>query len=197
MGERRVPKRGIGELAHHRDLEHRHDLATFHAEDRAAQDLIRLSIHEDFHQTARFVHFECTGDVRHRHFRDLILQALCLGLLLSETHSAKLGIHEHCVGDEPSCRGSIAAFKQISAEYAEVVVRDVGERRSAFHISESIDARHIRFQALIHPNEPALVDGNTRRIELEPFRIGYPPDGHEQMGAGERSLTLGRAKRDL
>ena len=47
-----------------------------------------------------------------------------------------------------------AMLQQVGAQNADIIVRDVCERGTTFHIPQRVDARYIRFQLLIHRDVP-------------------------------------------
>ena len=110
VGKGGFAQNGVREFAHHGQLQHGHDFAAFDAEDGGAEDLFGAGIDDDLEKTARFVDFEGSGDVAHRHPGDLKRAAAGAGFLLRETDAAKLGVDIHGVGNGPVLDAGAAAL---------------------------------------------------------------------------------------
>ncbi len=77
--------------------------------------------------------------------------------------------------------GGISALKQVGANNAEIVVGDMREGRSAFHVAQRVDAGHVGLQPFVHPDEAAFVHLDSACRQIEPVGIGNTSRGQKQM----------------
>ena len=77
------------------------------------------------------------GTSIHGHFRHAEIAPLFSGLGLAHANTPKLGIDEDGIGDQAILRAGAAMLQQVGAQNADVIVRDVGERRAPFHITNA------------------------------------------------------------
>lgn len=115
MGERPFFSGGVGQLPHYCHLDNRHNLATFYAQDGAAQDVLGLGIDNGFHKTARFASFQGTGHGIHGQFCHTDGAPLFSGLVFRQANTPKLGIDEDGIGNKAILRAGVAMLKQIGA----------------------------------------------------------------------------------
>src|SRR5205823_14860016 len=106
-----------------------------------AKNLLRIGIYHSFHKAARLIDFQRTCHVIHRHLSNLKVVTPLLCLCLAQSHASQLWINENRVRYQSMVYGSIAPFKQIGANNAEIVIRDVSKGRTTLYISQSIDTR--------------------------------------------------------
>ena len=86
----------------------------------------------------------------------------------------------------------VPAAEQVVTDDAIVIVRDMRERGAAIDVSQGVDARYVRLQPVVHPDEPVGIDLHTGGGEVEPVAIRHPSRGHQEVGAGDGSVS-GRA----
>src|SRR5829696_4208569 len=149
MGEGGVAEGRVGQVAQHGYLDHRHDLAPFYPEHRAAQDLAGLGGDHSLHEAARLTRLYSPRNVGHWELGYEHVAALVPCLLLAEPDPAQLGVYEHGVGDLATGDGGAPTLQQVGADDAEIVVGDVREGRPSLHISQSPHALRAGLQALV------------------------------------------------
>ena len=196
MGEDPVAKGGVRELSHHRNLDDRHDLAPGHSENRGAENPAGALLDERFHEPSGLVALERPGDARHRKLRHAEPKTSLSSFSLAQANPPELGVDENAVGHEAVSGAAVSALDEVSLDDSIVVVRDVGESRAAVHVPERVDAGDVRLEALVHSNEPPLVDGHPGRLEAEAVRVGKASDGYQHLGSPDRPASLGRLHRE-
>ena len=155
VGEDAVFERGVGKLAHHGDLQHRHDLAAFDGQNGGPKDLPGVGIDDGLDKAAWFGRFHGTRHPAHRDLGDADRAALCPCLLLGQADPAELRVDVHGVGNQSVLRRRLPAAQQIVADDAIVVVRDVRERRTAVDVAQSVDTGDVRLQPIVYRDEAA------------------------------------------
>src|SRR6266498_2254748 len=145
LGQRRVRKDGllqgrIGQLSHHRNLKHGHQLAAFNAQDSAAQYLFRFSLYHRLHE------------------------ASSPGFRFGDSNPTELRIREDRIRNQAAVRGGIAALEQIRTNDSKVVVRDVGEGRPTFNVAKSINPGYVGLEPFINLHKALLVSLYTHRL---------------------------------
>jgi hypothetical protein len=178
-----VAQGGVGELAHHSDLELGHDFAAFKAEDGGAEDLIGSGIDDGFHEAAGFVDFEGAGDVIHGHFGYTDRAILRAGFGFGETDAAKLRVDEDGVGHQAIGSGGAAAFEQVGAQDAEIVVGNVRESGAALDVAEGEDVLRGGFELFVDADEAVGIGRDCGGEEIQRVGVGNASSGHEEMGA--------------
>ncbi len=90
-------------------------------------------------------------------------------------------------------------FNQVAVNDLKVVVGNVGEGRTAFHVTQRPNAGNIGLEPVIDLDRPVVPGRNTSVIEREVFRIGTPAGGHQKMRAsdGQRTTSLLDRRDDL
>ncbi len=88
-------------------------------------------------------------------------------------------------------------LKQVGAQNAEVIVRDVGESWPTFHITQCVDARNVRFQLPIDLDVTLLVQLYASSFGCEIFGVRYATGCRQQMRAGKLLIALRRAHGQL
>src|SRR5262249_21765156 len=142
---------------HHRHLYDCHYLATLDTQDGATQDLLCIGIDDGLHEAARLAGLQGTDHEIHRQFRHTDVAPLFSGLVFAHANPSKLGIDKDGVGDKAILSAGVAMLKQVGAQNAEVIVRDVGESWPTFHITQRVYARNVGFQLPIDLDETLLV----------------------------------------
>ena len=110
--EHAVFQRGVGKLAHHGDLQHRHDLAAFDGQDGGAKNLPRLGIDDGLDEPSRFGRFHCASHPGHRDFCDADRAARLPG------PPARSGRSAPVVGQCKRCREPVDPSSTISRHEA-------------------------------------------------------------------------------
>jgi hypothetical protein len=72
-------------------------------------------------------------------------------------------------------------LKQVGAQNAEVIVRDVRESRPTFDITQRVDAGNVRFQLPIYLDVAFVVQMNASSCGLESFSVREATDCRQQM----------------
>src|SRR5207248_5986756 len=91
---------------------------------------------------------------------------------LAQPYTSQLGINENCIGNQAIMDGSIAVFKEVGANNAEIVVGDMGESRATFYITQRINTRDIGFQLLIGWNKAFFIYLHPGSSRVEPIGVG-------------------------
>src|SRR5262245_27881375 len=179
-------------MAHHGDLDLRHDLAALDAQDRGAEDLVRVGVDDRLQKTARLVHFQGAGDMRGGHFRYAYVSTLLAGLFLAKSDATELWVDEDGIRHHSANDRGVPTLNQVRAQDAVIVVRDVGKGRSTFAVAQHIDTRHTGFEAVVGLNVPALVYFDAGRWQVQRIVVGHPTGGLEEMRANNRALAVRR-----
>jgi len=189
-----VAQGGVGELAHHGDLELGHNFAAFEAEDGGAEDLVGVGVNDGFHEAAGFVDFEGAGDVVHGHFGDADGAVLRAGFRFGEADAAELRVDEDGVGHETIGGGGAAVFEQIGAKDAEIIVGNVGEGGAALNVAEGVDVLRGGFELFVDADEAAGVgrDGGGGKIQC--VGVGNASGGDEEVRAFDFAGLSGGAE---
>ena len=116
--------------------------ATFDAEHCGSKYLPCLGIDDCLEKTAGFVHFECAGDVGHRHARDVNGATASPSLLFGQADASKLRIDEDRVRHGPTFDASVGSFEQVRLQDAVVVVRDVRKSGAGSDVTYRVDPRY-------------------------------------------------------
>jgi len=178
-----VAQRGVGELAHHGDLELGHDFAAFETEDGGAEDLVGVGVDNGFHEAAGFVDFERAGDVVHGHFGDADRAILRACFCFGKADAAELWVDEDGVGNEAIGGGGAPVFKQVSAEDAEIVVGNVGEGRASLDVTEGKDVFRGGFELFVYADKAAGVGGNCGGGKIQRVRVGNASGSDKEVRA--------------
>jgi len=181
VGKGGFAQHGVGEFAHHRQLQHGHDFAALDAEDGGAEDLIGTGVDDGFHKAAGFVDFESARHVVHGHLGDenLFVLRTCFGF--GEADAAQLRIDENGVRNKAAFGGGASLFNEIRAEDAEVVVGDVRKRGAARDIAQGENAIEVDVRILAATNvnvHQAIAAGKFREdlyYRISAFTIMMPP----------------------
>src|SRR5258708_3851704 len=189
-----VAERGVGEMAHHGDLELGRDFAAFEAEDGGAKDLVGGGVDDGFQEAAGFVDFQGASDVTHGHFGDADGAVLPASLRFGEADAAELRVDEDGVGNEAIRGGRGAIFEQVGAKDAEVVVGNVGEGRPAFDVAEGVDVFRGGFELFVDADEAAGVGGDGGGGKIQRVGVGDPSSGDEQVRAFDFARFSGGTK---
>src|ERR1700730_13761978 len=167
MREYSVLEGRVGQVSHHCNLKHSHQLTTFDAQDSAAQYLFRFDVNHRLHEAARLAHLDGPCDATHRQLLHASVQALVPGFCFGDPDPTELGIYEDCVRNQPLLGARMAAFKQVLAKDAEVIVKNVRKAWTTFTATQSIDSRYFRLEPIIHLDKPVPVSLYTRRLQVE------------------------------
>ena len=100
--------------------------------------------------------------------------------------AAELGIDKNGVRNEAAFGAGFAVFDQICADDAEIIVRNVRERRTTFDIAQRKNPPYAGLQPIVHLYEALLVGGNSRHRSLQPIGIRPSPRRGQQMRTGNR-----------
>ncbi len=112
-------------------------------------------------------------------------------------HASQLRIDEKRVGHE-AIRGRRASLlDQIRAQNAEIVVRNVRERRTAFYISQRVDTVDVGLQFSVHLHEASLVYSNSSSAHIQAVRVGRAACGGQQVRALHHARFLAGTHRKL
>src|SRR5262245_25446290 len=158
FGQRRVREdsvfqNGVRQLAHHRDLDHRHNLTALYAQNGAPQNLLRVGVYDGFHKAPALAHLQRPRHIAHRHLGHANVQAPGPRLRFTQTYAPELRIYENSVRHETIINRRVPAFNQIGSDDAVIVVRDVSELRAALHVAEGVDSGRGGFQSIVHFDE--------------------------------------------
>src|SRR5947209_6863230 len=175
----------IRQLAHHCNLERRHNFATFDAEDRCAQDLVRFAIHDGLHETAGLVHLQGPCDRSHRQLRDANVPLLRASFRFGQANPAQLWIDKDRIGHLTIVSRGVLLFEEISADDTEIIVRNMRERRPALDVAECVDGASRSFEAVVYLDEAAIVRFNPSRRKAQGVRVRRSPCGDQQMRTGQ------------
>src|SRR6266487_2898746 len=180
-----IAQRGIRQLAHHCNLERRHNFATLDTEDRSAQDLVRFAIHDGFHETAGLVHLQGPCDRSHRQLRDANVPVLRASFRFGQADPAQLRIDKDRIGHLTIVSRGVLLFEEISADDTEIIVRNMRERRPALDVAECVDGASRSFEAVVYLDEAAIVRFNPSRRKAQGVRVRRSPCGDQQMRTGQ------------
>ena len=109
--------------------------------------------------------------------------------LLCQANPPKLWIDVDGVWNQPVFRRRLPVAKEIVADDAIVVIRDVCERRPSFDIAQSVDVGEVRLQPVVYRNETAGVYVYASGGEVELFAIRHSTGGDQEMGTGDGPLS--------
>src|SRR5262249_55958190 len=144
-----VFQNGVRQLAHHRDLDHRHNLAALDAQNGATQNLLRVSVYDCFHKAPALAHLQRPRHIAHRHLGHANVQAPGPRLRFTQTYAPELRVYEDGVRHEAIINRRVSAFDQIGSYDTVIVVRDVSELRAALHIAERVYSGRGGFQSIV------------------------------------------------
>ncbi len=162
MGIGGIAKRSVGQLAHHRGFQYRHDFAALDAEHSSAENLMIVGVHNGFHESARFVDLQGARNRRHRQFCHTNVAALLARLSLGDADAAELRIDEDRIRNEAPLRRCILMFNQIRTNNSEVVVGNMGKRRATFDVAQSVNFGSGGLQVVVYFYESLLVCRDLR-----------------------------------
>src|SRR5436190_23168504 len=180
-----IAQRGIRQLAHHCNLERRHNFATLDTEDRSAQDLVRFAIHDGLHETAGLVHLQGPCDRSHRQLRDANVPLLRASFRFGQANPAQLWIDKDRIGHLTIGSRGVPLFEEIGADDTEIIVRNMRERRPALDVAECVDGASRSFEAVVYLDEAAIVRFNPSRRKAQGVRVRRSPCGDQQMRTGQ------------
>ena len=95
-------------------------------------------------------------------------------------------VGEDCAGDQAVVGYGGFSFNQVGVDDLVIVVRDVRKGRAALDISQGPDARHIRLQPIVHPDESLLINLHPGVLQSQVVRIGPASGGNQQVGSAHR-----------
>src|SRR6266498_1628308 len=126
LGQRRVRKDGllqgrIGQLSHHCNLKHGHQLAAFNAQDSAAQYLFRFSLYHRLHEATSLAHLDGSSNFTHRQLGYANFQASSPGFRFGDSNPTELRIREDRIRNQAAVRGGIFALVLITKTDTNVV----------------------------------------------------------------------------
>src|SRR6185369_6592210 len=120
---------------HHGDFEDGHDLTAFEAEHGDSDDLVSVSVDDDFHEAARLIDLERSRHTGHRHLGHADVLVLLARRALGESDAPKLGIDEDNVWNRPAFGRDLLLLNQVRANDTEVVVGNVSERWATLDVA--------------------------------------------------------------
>ena len=71
----------------------------------------------------------------------------------------------------------------------------MGKGRTTLDITQRVNPRYVRFQALIHMDETTFIGLHTGGREIEPIAIWRSTSRYEQVGTCQRSFAFGSSHR--
>src|SRR5208282_2640028 len=94
-------------------------------------------------------------------------------LRFSQADSAQLRINKNGIRNEAALGAGASLFNQICANDAEVVVRNVRERRPTLDVAQCVNSSHICFEFWIDLNKATFVRGDACRGNIKSVGVGY------------------------
>ena len=178
----------------------RDDLGDVRADQRGAQNLVRVRIHDGLPEAiARVAQRLGARDRGRGDLRDQDVQAGLAGLALGQADTRQLGGGEHRVGDRAAPRGGRRILqgraRQLRADNAEVRPGRVCEHGGARAVAGRPHALRRRAQVLIHRDETAIGQLNPGLVQADAIRVGHATRGHQDRLGGHRRAVGQRQRR--
>ena len=133
----------VGRLGVH-GVEHAMDrLVAARAQKGSAQDLLRLGIDEDLHETVGLALFEGAGDVLHGNAAHERAAAAAAHLGLGHAGAAERRVGIERIGGDAVTDLPVFAVEQVGCHDLEVIVGGMGEGAPSVAVAQRPDARHV------------------------------------------------------
>ena len=168
-----------------------HDLVTVQAQDRGAQQLPGIGVHEYLHETLRLAHFAGAADPGHEHFRGEQFSSalLCFSLVHADPAERRVdeeGIAGYAVGDPARI-----VIEQVGGHDFIIIPGGMGERTLAVGIAHAPDAVRTGAALIVNRNVAACIRRDPRGFQPQVAGIGQAPHCEQQVAAlGDRLAAL-------
>ena len=160
------------------------------AEQRGADDLLRLRVDQHLHEALRLATLARAAHARHRP-RGLEHRAprrACLVFRHARARKWRIGeqrIDRKAVGDAPR-----VPIEQVGGDDFVVVVGRVRERAAAVDIAQRPDAGYAGGQPVVDLDEAPGIGDDAGAIKSQVVGVGDAPDREQQMRAGDSAAPL-------
>ena len=163
--------------------------AALHSEYRSPKDAIRFSVDDNFHEAGCFVALDGAGHARHWIRADFQLAAAGARFLLRHAYASELWIGEKRIRNVAIHSREILALDEIAVNDLVVVVGNVRERRTAFHVAERPDSRDAGLKLFVHFDVAARIERNSGFFNSEIVGVRDAAGGGEKVRAAKGLRT--------
>jgi hypothetical protein len=170
------------------------DLVSPHTQDRCAEELLALGIHQYFHEALRLTLLEGAADISHCHLGDQHSFACLAYLGFSHADAAQWRIGVEVVGGDAIADATRVVVEKIGRDDLEVVVGRVRKGASGVTVPERPDAGHAGTQLVVDLDIAELVARHACLFQTQIFGVRAPADGHQQMRADDLLDAVSRVR---
>src|ERR1700756_5716150 len=162
-----------------------HRLVASRTEQRGAEDLFAVAIHEDAHKSLRLALFDGAGNARHRPLagQHPTPAVACLGQTHADPTQRRVGVKG--IGGDALADPARIVVEQIRRDDLEIIVSGVGESALAIAVAESPDTWRSGLQFAVYGDVATLVAAHPGFVEIEIAGIRPTADCQQQMRAGD------------
>mmetsp|Transcript_21198 Transcript_21198/g.50243 ORF Transcript_21198/g.50243 Transcript_21198/m.50243 type:complete len:262 (+) Transcript_21198:120-905(+) len=162
-------------------------LARVVRDDVHAEDLVRLRLGHELDEPVRQRVCARARVGHERELADLVLDARRLCLILRHANVGHLREGVDHAGDRLVVDVAVLA-RDVFNDGDALLLRLVRQHRSADHVTDGPDARHVGLHALVHLHDAARAHFDTRLLKTQPVCVCVAPDRDENNVGGQRLL---------